>query len=625
MRNWSIVRKLSVVLLLVALIPMIFIAVFNLQNRLQERGETQERNLGLLAVSIASRMDQLLADNQAAVLQAASNRELARFLAFPEQQPELRPSLEETLQGTLESNPFFEYVYVMDANGDTVFSRQLEGLTSIEGRNFGDRTYFLEAMAGSSYIDILVGRASRRMGFYFSTPIHAGDGTIVGVVIIKLQGEAITEVINEFNKESETVFAFLIDQDGIFVSHRNEDWLMSSTVPLDRETELRVGQRFVLEGCDDAENLDDCTVQSQDVPILAEIVNATQAGNIRYNWPEDGSADAGAPQVVGYAPFEAIGWVVGVNEAGAQLQEALIQLYQETGISVLVVGIVVTFIALRLAQGIARPIGKLAAAAQAVEEDQPFEPSDIADVTAQGDEVGNLARVFSAMVVALRARMAELRTVYQIGQDITATLEAEETLAALLDRVQDVIAYHAAEITLFDRRENALIVTAWNGVDEFTDSKGKQYTLGKGAVCKMGQELQSILLDDISAPSEGEGDTEPLFEEENVKSLLGVPLLIRDRLVGTVELLSSDVAAFTEDDRRLLETIAPQAAIAIEKAQQVREREQKLKNEIKQLRIEIDEAKRQKQVDQIVGTDYFQRLSQKARDLRQRTRDKDKE
>ena len=102
--------------------------------------------------------------------------------------------------------------------------------------------------------------------------------------------------------------------------------------------------------------------------------------------------------------------------------------------------------------------------------------------------------------------------------------------------------------------------------------------------------------------------------------MLGVPLLIRDRLVGTLELTNKRVGAFDADDQRLLETIAPQAAIAIEKAKQVREREQKLKNQIEQLRIEIDEAKRQRQVEQIVETDYFQALRQKARSMREQAK-----
>jgi hypothetical protein len=49
-------------------------------------------------------------------------------------------------------------------------------------------------------------------------------------------------------------------------------------------------------------------------------------------------------------------------------------------------------------------------------------------------------------------------------------------------------------------------------------------------------------------------------------------------------------------------------------------REQSLRQEIQQLRIEIDEAKRQQQVSEIVDTDFFSELQAKAREMRRRNR-----
>jgi len=55
----------------------------------------------------------------------------------------------------------------------------------------------------------------------------------------------------------------------------------------------------------------------------------------------------------------------------------------------------------------------------------------------------------------------------------------------------------------------------------------------------------------------------------------------------------------------------------------VREREERLKKEVVQLRIQIDEEKRKKQVDEITETDYFQQLTQRAKNLRQTSRGQD--
>lgn len=51
-------------------------------------------------------------------------------------------------------------------------------------------------------------------------------------------------------------------------------------------------------------------------------------------------------------------------------------------------------------------------------------------------------------------------------------------------------------------------------------------------------------------------------------------------------------------------------------AHEVVRREAKLKQEVIQLRIEIDHAKKQQQVDEITGTEYFQQLQQRAREMR---------
>ncbi len=50
----------------------------------------------------------------------------------------------------------------------------------------------------------------------------------------------------------------------------------------------------------------------------------------------------------------------------------------------------------------------------------------------------------------------------------------------------------------------------------------------------------------------------------------------------------------------------------------VREREETLKQQVAELKIEIDEVKRQQQVGEIVDTDFFLELQDKARSIRSR-------
>ena len=53
-------------------------------------------------------------------------------------------------------------------------------------------------------------------------------------------------------------------------------------------------------------------------------------------------------------------------------------------------------------------------------------------------------------------------------------------------------------------------------------------------------------------------------------------------------------------------------------AAQVQQREEDLRREVEELRIEINETKRQKQLEEITETDYFQTLQNQAKKLRER-------
>lgn len=64
-------------------------------------------------------------------------------------------------------------------------------------------------------------------------------------------------------------------------------------------------------------------------------------------------------------------------------------------------------------------------------------------------------------------------------------------------------------------------------------------------------------------------------------------------------------------------SLAALAADFVRMAARVREREEKLQQEVAQLRIEIDEKKRQQEVTQITGSEYYKSLKEKLKALRE--------
>lgn len=108
----------------------------------------------------------------------------------------------------------------------------------------------------------------------------------------------------------------------------------------------------------------------------------------------------------------------------------------------------------------------------------------------------------------------------------------------------------------------------------------------------------------------------------------GAAVLMADRLIARPVLGIARTAAAIEAERfelgqlgaiaRRTDEIGQLARVFDRMAQQVYSREQKLKQQVRDLRIEIDETKRQKQVQEIVETDFFQDLVAKAQVLRDR-------
>jgi len=104
-------------------------------------------------------------------------------------------------------------------------------------------------------------------------------------------------------------------------------------------------------------------------------------------------------------------------------------------------------------------------------------------------------------------------------------------------------------------------------------------------------------------------------------SFLTIPLKNRQnevlgvlQLINAQDLETNQIIPFDPNLQQMMESFSSLAVAALE----AYIREQSLKQEIQQLRIEIDEVKRQKQVSEIVESDFFQDLQAKARTIRGR-------
>ncbi len=243
-----------------------------------------------------------------------------------------------------------------------------------------------------------------------------------------------------------------------------------------------------------------------------------------------------------------------------------------------------------------------------------------------GAEVSLLVSSIQQVMATFQTRLIELDSIHAISQTITsAALDYEKTVKSVLAAVQKVVDYDAAEVAVLHGSQ--LTVEAWWGKEGFKDTTGRKYRIGKGPTGTIAQTKEPLFLATVQATEDlqrtiGYASVETEFIAKTTKlvisSFLGIPLLIGDRLIGTLTLVHHEAGFFTEDDKRQLNKLADHASIAIDNALQVRKREAELQDQIRELRIEIDQAKLTRQVEEVTETEYFRRLQANASKMRDR-------
>jgi diguanylate cyclase (GGDEF)-like protein len=167
-------------------------------------------------------------------------------------------------------------------------------------------------------------------------------------------------------------------------------------------------------------------------------------------------------------------------------------------------------------------------------------------------------------LAALRRRNDELETMVELGKALTATLDLDEVLKAVMTSVCQTIKASTWSLLLLDERSQDLIfeVVVSPAVERL---KGKRLPAGRGVAGWVATHGQSLLLSDVQQDERfrAEYDQESPFA---TRSIACVPLKSADCILGVIELINPFDEGFVDEDLLLLATIADFAAIAIENA-----------------------------------------------------------
>jgi signal transduction histidine kinase len=159
-------------------------------------------------------------------------------------------------------------------------------------------------------------------------------------------------------------------------------------------------------------------------------------------------------------------------------------------------------------------------------------------------------------------RLEGYRRLIDIARDLASTLELDTLLNHIVSASSDLTDAEAASILLYDDAVHQLYFQVATNLDQPT-MRGLAVPLeGSIAGWVVINRKPARIADVKNDPRHF-----PIIEKQThiiTKSLLGVPLITKDKVVGALEVINKQAGEFTVDDEELLQVLAAQAAVAIE-------------------------------------------------------------
>jgi len=172
-------------------------------------------------------------------------------------------------------------------------------------------------------------------------------------------------------------------------------------------------------------------------------------------------------------------------------------------------------------------------------------------------------------------RVKRLTALNKVSGIINSTLELQTLLKTTIVLISEVMGVEICSLMLLGGDPQTLKIVVAHGLDETIIKSAKTKT-GEGIAGYVAKTGKPLLITDISK--------DPNFSrysktgaDYKTKSVLSVPLIIKDKVIGVINVnnkKTSDV--FNDADLQLLETLATQIATAIENARLYSQKEQRL-------------------------------------------------
>ncbi len=173
-----------------------------------------------------------------------------------------------------------------------------------------------------------------------------------------------------------------------------------------------------------------------------------------------------------------------------------------------------------------------------------------------GNAIGN-ARLYDEM----KKKAMQIDTLSRMSSTVTSDRYIEEILNLIVSMTAGMMNSMICSIMLLDKKQGELKIVATQSLSEEYRRKAN-VKVGESISGKTVIEKKPITVLDVT--------TDPLYrfstlaKKERIVSLLSVPMMIKNQVVGVLNSYTSEKHDFTKEEINLMQVVANQAAVAME-------------------------------------------------------------
>ncbi len=163
----------------------------------------------------------------------------------------------------------------------------------------------------------------------------------------------------------------------------------------------------------------------------------------------------------------------------------------------------------------------------------------------------------------MREKTLHLESIFKISKTVISSHSLDEILSLIVEVISEVMCSPICSIMLLNEKRGILEVRATQSLDK--EWIGKPVVkIGEGISGKVFLEKRPIVINNVLEHPEFK--MIEAARREGLKVLLSVPMVVRNRAIGVINVYSKDDRVFSSEEFSWLQVIANQAAIAIENA-----------------------------------------------------------